>query len=257
ATTSDNDYVQRSLTSQTIAAGQSSYTFDVTVNGDTTVEADQTFFVNVTNVSGATVGDGQARGTIVNDESAGAIPPTLSSATPIDNATDVAVGSDIVLTFSENVKAGSGNIVLHPATGSDVTIAVTNAQVSFSGNQVTINPTADLRPGVHYDVTMGSGVITDLANNPFAGLSAGALDFTTSFTIPAGTFAPPFTINDPGTFALLAGSTRTQTANTGVQVTATSGVINVDIEGTLNDTAAGQRAIRYNDTGPGGLITIG
>ncbi len=73
ATVAGNDYVARTLTSQTIAAGQQTYTFDVTVNGDTTVESDETFFVNVTNVTGATVLDGQGLGTIQNDDT-----PSLS-----------------------------------------------------------------------------------------------------------------------------------------------------------------------------------
>lgn len=68
ATTADNDYVANSLTGQTIPAGNSSYTFSVVVNGDTTEEPDETFFVNVTNVTGATVVDGQAQGTILNDD---------------------------------------------------------------------------------------------------------------------------------------------------------------------------------------------
>src|SRR5581483_6639406 len=71
ATVAGNDYVARTLTSQTIAAGQQTYTFDVTVNGDTTVESDETFFVNVTNVTGATVLDGQGLGTIQNDGNSG------------------------------------------------------------------------------------------------------------------------------------------------------------------------------------------
>ena len=45
----------------------------VTVNGDLNSETDETFFVNVTNVTGATVADGQGVGTIQNDDS-----PTLS-----------------------------------------------------------------------------------------------------------------------------------------------------------------------------------
>jgi predicted extracellular nuclease len=68
ATTADGDYVAKSLTSQTIAAGLTTYTFDVTVNGDGTVEPNETFLVNVTNVSGATVADGQGQGTITNDD---------------------------------------------------------------------------------------------------------------------------------------------------------------------------------------------
>jgi len=68
ATTADNDYVGRSLTSQTITAGNQSFTFNVTVNGDTNSEPNESFFVNVTNVSGATVGDAVGVGTILNDD---------------------------------------------------------------------------------------------------------------------------------------------------------------------------------------------
>ncbi len=67
-TTEDNDYVAKSLTGQSIPQGSSTYTFDVLVNGDTNVEPNETFFVNVTNVTGATVGDGQGLGTINNDD---------------------------------------------------------------------------------------------------------------------------------------------------------------------------------------------
>jgi predicted extracellular nuclease len=68
ATTANSDYVARSLTSQTILATNSTFSFAVTVNGDTNVEATETFFVNITNVTGATVSDAQGQGTIVNDD---------------------------------------------------------------------------------------------------------------------------------------------------------------------------------------------
>ena len=65
---SGSDYVAQSLISQTIPVGQSIYTFTVLVNGDTAVEPNETFFVNVTNLVGATAGDTQGLGTIVNDD---------------------------------------------------------------------------------------------------------------------------------------------------------------------------------------------
>ena len=49
ATAANGDYVARTLTNQVIPAGVTTYTFDVTINGDTTIEPDETFFVNVTN----------------------------------------------------------------------------------------------------------------------------------------------------------------------------------------------------------------
>src|SRR5205814_5924978 len=63
------DYIARSLTSQTIAAGQQTYNFDVTVNGDTLVESNETLFVKVTSANG----NPQATGTIVNDDTANLI----------------------------------------------------------------------------------------------------------------------------------------------------------------------------------------
>jgi hypothetical protein len=71
ATTADSDYAAVSLTGQTIPEGASSYPVSVIVNGDAAVEADETFFVDVTNVSGTAVGDDHAVGTIVDDDSCG------------------------------------------------------------------------------------------------------------------------------------------------------------------------------------------
>ena len=68
ATIADNDYLTNSFTGQAIPAGSSNYAFSVLVNGDGTEETDETFFVNVTNVAGATLTDGQGQGTIVNDD---------------------------------------------------------------------------------------------------------------------------------------------------------------------------------------------
>ncbi len=68
ATTADNDYVAKTLLSQSIPNGQQTYSFDVTVNGDTNFEPNETFFVNVTNVAGANVSDGQGVGAITNDD---------------------------------------------------------------------------------------------------------------------------------------------------------------------------------------------
>jgi hypothetical protein len=64
----DNDYVPKSLTGQTIPQGSTTYTFEVTIKGDINFETDEKFNVNVTNVVGATVSDGQGVGTISNDD---------------------------------------------------------------------------------------------------------------------------------------------------------------------------------------------
>lgn len=109
--------------------------------------------------------------------------PTLVAASPADNATLVPVGNDVVLTFSENVIAGTGNIVIRRASDNVVvrTIAVGDtSQVTFAGSSVTINPTADLADGTAYYVTMAAGVIRDVTGSNYAGLTLSTqLNFTT------------------------------------------------------------------------------
>ena len=65
-----SDYVSKNVVGQLIPAGQTSATFTVTINGDTEVESNETFTVNLGNVMGATLLNSQALGTINNDDSA-------------------------------------------------------------------------------------------------------------------------------------------------------------------------------------------
>ena len=108
-------------------------------------------------------------------------PPELIASIPADNALAVGIGSNIVLTFSEGVKAGNGYISF--TDGTDIhTIAITDStQVTFSGKTVTINPTDDLQSGRNYHVEMSSGVIKDMAGNPSEAIT---LNFGTN-TAPA------------------------------------------------------------------------
>ena len=75
-------------------------------------------------------------------------PITTSSFSPSDGATSQSVSTNIVITFSENITKGSGNITLragNPSSGTiRQTIDVTSGAVSVSGAQATINPASDL-----------------------------------------------------------------------------------------------------------------
>lgn len=62
------DYVAVSGASATIAEGTTSVVIGIVVNGDTVVEPNETFFINIDNAGGAIVADGQSLGTIVNDD---------------------------------------------------------------------------------------------------------------------------------------------------------------------------------------------
>ena len=99
------------------------------------------------------------------------IAPLLNTLSPSDNATTVAVNSDLKLTFNETIKAGTGNIII--SNGTDTrTISITDTtQVSHDFNVLTINPKSDLLPGTTYSVTFAAGVITDKTGNAFAGIT--------------------------------------------------------------------------------------
>jgi uncharacterized delta-60 repeat protein len=106
--------------------------------------------------------------------------PTVSSFSPTDGAKAVLVGANIVVTFSEAIQRGTGNIVLKDAANNVVATydAASNANLSISGSTLTINPTADLGYSTNYFVTFASGTIKDLAGNSYTDNST--FDFTTA-----------------------------------------------------------------------------
>ncbi|MEH0863683.1 cadherin domain-containing protein [Phytobacter diazotrophicus] len=110
--------------------------------------------------------------------------PVLSSSTPQDNGGSVATGSNLTLTFSENVQAGSGHITLVNDGNSSLNkvIDITDSsQVSISGHTVTVNPTTDLAAGANYHVQIDSTALHDAAGNNYAGISTSTgLNFTTA-----------------------------------------------------------------------------
>jgi predicted extracellular nuclease len=111
--TSPSDYAAGSLTGQVIPEGSSSATFDVTVNGDTTVEGDESFVVNVTNVTGANVADGQGAGTITNDD--------VVAIRDIQGATHRSslLGSAVTTTGIVTARIGNGFYLQDPVADSD------------------------------------------------------------------------------------------------------------------------------------------
>jgi hypothetical protein len=118
--TAGTDYVASTLTGQQITAGQGSKTFVVTINGDATVEADETFNVTLSNVSGATLGDGTAVGTISNDDSAGGGGPTLSIG---DVSTTEGNSLTKNLTFTVTLSAAAATPVTYTIATADGTAA--------------------------------------------------------------------------------------------------------------------------------------
>jgi uncharacterized protein len=127
------DYTAKSLTSQTIPAGSSTYSFTVLVNGDTAPETNETFFVNVTSVTGATVTDGQGQGTIVNDDAA----PNL---TINDVSLNEGNAGTTTFTFTASLSAPA------PAGGVSFDIATANGSAMAPGDYTSKSLTGQTIP---------------------------------------------------------------------------------------------------------------
>ena len=127
-------------------------------------------------------------------------PPTVTTFAPLDEATRVAIDSNIVLTFNEAIQRGSGNILLKTAAGTTVATydASGSANLSISGNTLTINPTSDLSNNTDYKVEFAAGTIKDLAGNSYAG--------TTGYNFKTGDAATQTVTGGTGN-DLLTGST--------------------------------------------------
>ncbi|MGH8030086.1 MAG: S8 family serine peptidase, partial [Arenimonas sp.] len=108
--TAGSDYVAKTANAQVITAGQTSKTFVVTVNGDGTGEDDETFFANLTGVTGpVSVIDDQGLAQIVNDDVL-----ALLDGVPVTGLAG-ATGSQRV--YQMTVPAGATNLVLQTSGG--------------------------------------------------------------------------------------------------------------------------------------------
>jgi len=123
--------------------------------------------------------------------------PTVLSFSPTDEATAVAVGANIVLTFSESITRGTGSILLKTATGTVLASydAASSTNISISGSTLTINPSADLGIFTSYKLEIPAGAIKDMAGNSCAGVtdynfSTQTLDSLYHFCVVAFSAAP-------------------------------------------------------------------
>ena len=113
--------------------------------------------------------------TVVVDNTA----PTIASKLPDDEATNVAINSNLVATFDENIAlTGTGSVTLRDlGPGPDVVIPLPDPQVTVSGKNLIINPSTDLLASTPYAVQISATAVKDLATIPNA--FAGILDDTT------------------------------------------------------------------------------
>ncbi|GGK66368.1 Ig-like domain-containing protein [Rufibacter glacialis] len=117
---------------------------------------------------------------VTSSAQADTTPPTLVSATPANAATNVATQLDLVLTFSEPVVAGTGNVTLASVSGS-MSRGAADPEISYNGSTVTIKNLA-LQSGTTYTLTIDNTAFKDAAGNFYAGVSGTTWTFTTSAT---------------------------------------------------------------------------
>lgn len=204
------DYVASTLTSQTIPAASSSYTFTVQVNGDTQNEATETYFVNATNVVNAVVADSQGVGTITNDD-----PLPSLSINDVTLAEDDSGTSNAV--FTATLSAASGQSVsVNYATGDGTATQPedytnTSGTLTFAPGQTTRTITVPV-----------IGEIVPEANETFFVNLSGAVNATISDNQGVGTITNddvPVTVNPAsvpnGTVAAAYSQTLTASDGTG------------------------------------------
>ena len=115
-------------------------------------------------------------------------PITTSSFSPTDGATGQSVSTNIVITFSENITKGSGNITLRASSASGTvrqTIDVTSGAVSVSGTQATINPPSNLEFSEDTYVVVDAGCFRNTDSNVASGNAIiNTYNFSTESDVP-------------------------------------------------------------------------
>jgi mannan endo-1,4-beta-mannosidase len=102
-------------------------------------------------------------------------PPSVVSTLPSSNQTDVAPGSNVKLTFSEAIQAGSNYASIGLKNAAGTAISSTSA---ISGSSLTITPTTALATNTLFTVAVPANAVKDLAGNNLA--QAYSLGFTTA-----------------------------------------------------------------------------
>ena len=165
-------------------------TTEITINPSTTLTGSTNYYITIA----ATAFDddssnsyaGITDSTTLNFTTADVGDPTLSSSSPADGATGVAVDANIVLTFSEAVDVESGNIVIKKSSDDSTveTFDVTGSLVTGTGTtEITINPSTTLTGSTNYYITIAATAFDDDSSNSYAGITdSTTLNFTTVAT---------------------------------------------------------------------------
>jgi Ca2+-binding RTX toxin-like protein len=184
ATTADNDYTAIATTPLTFNVGETSKTITVAVNGDTKVENNETFFVNLSNLQAngrnVTITDNQGQGTINDDDS------TVTSQLSINDITVVeGQNSNAILTVTVNnpstqpisvnyttapinatanvdYTSKTGTITIAPNTATaTISIPILNDNLNEPDEAFTVTLSNAVNATINPDEAIGQVIITD------------------------------------------------------------------------------------------------
>ena len=183
--TAPADYIAASGT-LTIPAGSTSVAFEVTIIDDADIENDESFTVDLSNAANATLADGQATGTIVNDEglpsmsidnvavaegdvgtTAAIFTVILSAATPLTITVDFTTTNGTAVAPAD-YSAVSGQLSFAPGETSQTVSVTVNGETIAEGDETF---TVDLSNVVNATLADNQGVGTITNDDPLPDLS--------------------------------------------------------------------------------------
>ncbi|MFC3726241.1 cadherin-like beta sandwich domain-containing protein [Neoaquamicrobium sediminum] len=177
--TGGDDYQISSDTGVSFGSLNAVVSYSIQIYGDTLDEADETFFVNVTNVSGATVVDAQAVGTILNDDASG---PTITDVSPSTGAPGTMV------TITGAGLTGASGVHFGGVVSADVTAV----------NDSTVLAEVPAHPGGVVDVEVFAAAGTATAPAAFTVENSPPTANPVSATVAYGSSNNPITLSITG-----------------------------------------------------------
>jgi len=215
----------------TFASGETTKTLTIGVNGDTTVEPDEDFEVDISAGTNATIGTATATGTILNDDG-GATPPEVSiSATDANKDEGNSGTTDFVFTLTRTGDLTNPSTITwgidFPSSAADATdfSAPFGTNVNFAANEATktiivnVNGDTSVEPDEDFEVditsntnaTIGTGTATGtILNDDSNGGPCNSFTYNTPIAIPD---------DDPVGVSTTVGATGLATSITDVNLT--------------------------------------
>lgn len=129
------DLVEVPTTLLTFAPGETSKTVTIDVVGDTAVEANETFLVNLSNASGAGIADGQGLGTITNDDAPPVPGITINDVSAVEGNSGTRT---FVFTVSLSSASASAVTVRYATANGTATSNGTNRDYNSTSGTLTI-----------------------------------------------------------------------------------------------------------------------